>query len=336
MGEKNPATDESQVPAGVASAGRAYHQKRNVKIIVDSTADYAPGVARQLGVEVIPFTYVTPEGEKTDDMWEHTDPHEFYEHMRKNPDEHYTTVAVTPGRYLEYFERAAEEGLPTIYLGLTEGLSSAINNARTAAEMVREKHPDFAIYVLDTKVDSAAGELLAIEVVRLAANGMSAKELYEWASDARNFIHGYFTLDSFDALAAGGRIPPAAATVGGKLDIKPELSYDLNGALTLRGMCRGRKKALRAIMQDFRENYANDPSLPLAIVSSDADKDADWLEKEVRKEKGCEDVAIIRSTVSPILGTHVGPGMVALVFWGTDRRDKISLTDRIARKVKKD
>ncbi len=336
MGEKNPATDESQVPAGVASAGRAYHQKRNVKIIVDSTADYAPGVARQLGVEVIPFTYVTPEGEKTDDMWEHTDPHEFYEHMRKNPDEHYTTVAVTPGRYLEYFERAAEEGLPTIYLGLTEGLSSAINNARTAAEMVREKHPDFEIYVLDTKVDSAAGELLAIEVVRLAANGMSAKELYEWASDARNFIHGYFTLDSFDALAAGGRIPPAAATVGGKLDIKPELSYDLNGALTLRGMCRGRKKALRAIMQDFRENYANDPSLPLAIVSSDADKDADWLEKEVRKEKGCEDVAIIRSTVSPILGTHVGPGMVALVFWGTDRREKISLTDRIARKVKKD
>ena len=336
MGEKNPATDESQVPACVASAGRAYHQKRNVKIIVDSTADYAPGVARQLGVEVIPFTYVTPEGEKTDDMWEHTDPHEFYEHMRKNPDEHYTTVAVTPGRYLEYFERAAEEGLPTIYLGLTEGLSSAINNARTAAEMVREKHPDFEIYVLDTKVDSAAGELLAIEVVRLAANGMSAKELYEWASDARNFIHGYFTLDSFDALAAGGRIPPAAATVGGKLDIKPELSYDLNGALTLRGMCRGRKKALRAIMQDFRENYANDPSLPLAIVSSDADKDADWLEKEVRKEKGCEDVAIIRSTVSPILGTHVGPGMVALVFWGTDRRDKISLTDRIARKVKKD
>ena len=334
MGEKNPATDESQVPAGVASGGRAYHQKRNVKIIVDSTADYAPGVARQLGVEVIPFTYVTPEGEKTDDMWENTDPHEFYEHMRKNPDEHYTTVAVTPGRYLEYFERAAEEGLPTIYLGLTEGLSSAINNARTAAEMVREKHPDFEIYVLDTKVDSAAGELLAIEVVRLAANGMSAKELYEWALDARNFIHGYFTLDSFDALAAGGRIPPAAATVGGKLDIKPELSYDLNGALTLRGMCRGRKKAMRAILQDFRENYANDTSLPLAIVSSDADKDADWLEKEVRKVKGCEDVAIIRSTVSPILGTHVGPGMVALVFWGTDRREKISLTDRIARKVK--
>ena len=322
-------------PVDVRSVGRAYHQKRQVKIIVDSTADYALGVAEQLGVEVIPFTYVGPDGEHVDDLWATSDPHEFYEGMRKNPHVRYTTSAVTPGRYLEVFERAAEEGLPTIYMGLTAGLSSSIYAAEQAAQMVRDSHPDFEIYVLDTRCDSAAGELLAIEVVRQASNGLSAEELYAWASDARYFVQGYFTLDSFDALAAGGRIPPAAANVGGKLDIKPELSYDLNGALTLRGMCRGRKKALRAIIQDFRENYAHDSSLPLAIVSTDAEKDADWLEREVRKEKGCEDVTVIRSQVSPILGSHVGPGMVALVFWGTDRREKVSLTDRIARKVKK-
>ena len=322
-------------PVDVRSVGRAYHQKRQVKIIVDSTADYAPGVAEQLGVEVIPFPYVGPDGEHVDDLWATSDPHEFYEGMRKNPHVRYTTSAVTPGRYLEVFERAAEEGLPTIYMGLTAGLSSSIYAAEQAAQMVRDSHPDFEIYVLDTRCDSAAGELLAIEVVRQASNGLSAEELYAWASDARYFVQGYFTLDSFDALAAGGRIPPAAANVGGKLDIKPELSYDLNGALTLRGMCRGRKKALRAIIQDFRENYAHDSSLPLAIVSTDAEKDADWLEREVRKEKGCEDVTVIRSQVSPILGSHVGPGMVALVFWGTDRREKVSLTDRIARKVKK-
>ena len=321
-------------PVDVRSVGRAYHQKRQVKIIVDSTADYAPGVAEQLGVEVIPFTYVGPDGEHVD-LWATSDPHEFYEGMRKNPHVRYTTSAVTPGRYLEVFERAAEEGLPTIYMGLTAGLSSSIYAAEQAAQMVRDSHPDFEIYVLDTRCDSAAGELLAIEVVRQASNGLSAEELYAWASDARYFVQGYFTLDNFDALAAGGRIPPAAANVGGKLDIKPELSYDLNGALTLRGMCRGRKKALRAIIQDFRENYAHDSSLPLAIVSTDAEKDADWLEREVRKEKGCEDVTVIRSQVSPILGSHVGPGMVALVFWGTDRREKVSLTDRIARKVKK-
>ena len=286
-------------------------------------------------MEFIPFTYVTPDGEKEDDLWQTTSSHDFYEVLRKNPELHYSTCAVTPGRYLELFEKAAEDGLPTIYLGLSGGLSSSIHNAEQAAEMVRTSHPDFELYVVDTRCDSAAGELLAIEVVRQATRGLTARELYEWAREARYFIHGYFTLDGFKALAAGGRIPPAAATVGGKLDIKPELSYDTNGALCLRGMCRGRKKALRAVMDDFRENYGHDPSLPLAIVSSDAEKDADWLEKEIRKQEGCGSVTIIRSQVSPILGSHVGPGMVALIFWGSDRRQKTSLTERIASRVRR-
>ncbi len=324
----------AKAPADVVRVGKAYHQATSCKIIVDSTADYAPAVAQQLGVEVIPFHYVDQNGEQVDDMWQTRNAHEFYEYMRKNPTVHFKTQAVTPGAYYEVFERAAKEGKPAIYMGLTAGLSSSIDSARRAADMIREKYPDYELYILDNRCDSAAGELLAIEVVRQASSGMTAREVYEWARDARYFVHGYFTLDNFDALAAGGRIPPAAANVGGKLDIKPELSYDTNGALMLRGMCRGRKKALRAIMQDFRDNYSHDTSLPLAIVSTDAEKDASWLEKEVRKEKGCEDVTIIRSQVSPILGSHVGPGMVALIFWGTDRREKASLTDRIARKVR--
>jgi DegV family protein with EDD domain len=330
----DPKLTMSSAPEDVVSVGRAFHQRRTCRIIVDSSGDFAPEVVHRLGVEFIPFTYVTPEGEVEDDLWESIGPHEFYETLRKNPELHYSTCAITPGRYLEIFEKAAQEGLPTIYLCLTAGLSSSIHNARQAAEMVRENHPDFELYVVDTRCDSAAAELLGIEVTRQATRGLTARELYEWAREARYFIHGYFTLDGFSALAAGGRIPPAAATVGGKLDIKPELSYDTNGALSLCGMCRGRKKALRAILQDFRDNYGHDPSLPLAIVSADAEKDANWLEKEVRKQEGCSQVTIIRSQVSPILGSHVGPGMVALVFWGTDRREKLSFTDKLARKVR--
>ena len=329
--------DSQQVKeqAGAKSVGRSYHKERKVEIIVDSTADFAPGLSERLGVEVIPFSCITPEGEKFDDMWQSQSSHDFYETMRQNPKVHYSTCAVSPGRYYEVFERYAKAGKPTLYMGLAEGLSSSINNARQAQAMIEEAYPDFELRVLDMHVDSAAGMLLALEVARLAEQDLSIDELVVWAEDAANFIHGYFTLDNFDALAAGGRIPPAAAHIGGKLDIKPELSFDNTGALTLRGMCRGRKKALRAILQDFRENYAHDPSLPLAIVSSDAEKDADWLEKEIRKEKGCEGITIIRSQLSPILGSHTGPDMVALCFWGVDRRDKVSLTDRIARKVRR-
>lgn len=322
--------------AGAEGAGQTYHKSRNVSIIVDSTADWAKGVPERLGVEVLPFSYISEEGEFADDGWQRITAHDFYQDMRDNPEKRLTTAAITPGKYYECFERYAKIGTPTLYLCLTEGLSSSINNARQAKEMIAESYPDFELEVLDNKVDSAAGMLLAIEVVRLAERGMELQDLVAWAKDAANFIHGYFTLDSFDALAKGGRIPPAAANIGGKLDIKPELSFDVSGSLTLRKMCRGRKKALRAILDDFRQNYAHDTSLPLAIVSSDAEKDADWLEKEIRKEKGLEALTIIRSQVSPILGVHVGPGMVALCFWGTDRRESLSLTDRIAKRVRRE
>lgn len=326
----------AQASQEAARLGRAYHATSNVNIIVDSCADFSPEVVRALGVEVVSFPFVMSDGEHLDDFWQTISAHDFYERMRQG--ETVTTSAVTPGRYLEVFEAAAEKGTPTVYLAFPRGLSSSVDAARQAADMVREAHPDFEIYVVDNLCPSAAAELLALEAVRQAANGLTAAELVKWAEEARYYVHGYFTLDSFDALARGGRIPPAAAQVGGKLDIKPELSYDLNGSLSLRGMCRGRKKALRAILSDFKANYlgeaGGDGKLPVGIVSSDAEKDARWLAEQLRKEPGCEDLPIIFSSVSPVIGAHVGPGMVALVFWGRDRREALSLTDRLARRVR--
>lgn len=321
--------------AALNSYVKAYQKRLGVTIVADTAADFNPAVAHQLGIEVLPFHFVGPDGEHVDDMWQSQTPHDFYEFMRKNPDARFRTMAITPGTYMEIFEKLwCERKQPIIYLGLTGGLSSSIESAEQGAELVREKYPEAEIYVLDNLCPSAAAELLAIEVVRQAANGLTAPELVAWAKDARYFIQGYFTLDSFQWLAAGGRIPPAAAQVGGKLDVKPELSYDLNGSLTLKGMCRGRKKALRAILQEFKDNYAHDTSLPIGIMDADAPKDAEWLEKEIRKMDGCEDITVIHSSISPVIGSHVGPGMVAMVFWGSDRREKLSLTDRIARKVR--
>ena len=307
--------------ATVAEAGASYRRDGQCRVIVDSCADFAPEVARALGVEVIHFPFVMEDGEHADDLWHSM-----------------TTSAVTPGHYLEAFERCAASGVPAVYLAFTRGLSSSVDAARQAAEMVREAHPGYEIYVVDNLCPSAAAELLAIEAVRQVGNGLTAAELVEWVEEARYYIQGYFTLDSFDALARGGRIPPAAAQVGGKLDIKPELSYDINGALTLRGMCRGRKKALRAILADFKENYIGTDGvvthMPIGIVDADAEKDARWLEDQLRKEPGCQDIPIIHSSVSPVIGAHVGPGMVAVVFWGKDRREALSFTDRIARRVR--
>lgn len=323
----------TQLAREAAATYRAHGQCR---IIVDSCADFAPDVVRALGVEVISFPYVMAGEEHFDDLWNSISVHDFYELMRKG--ERVTTSAVTPGHYFYVFERMAASGVPAVYLAFTRGLSSSIDIARQAAQMVCERHPGYELYVVDNLCPSAAAELLAIEAVRQVGNGLTARELVVWAEEARYYIQGYFTLDSFDALARGGRIPPAAAQLGGKLDIKPELSYDLNGALTLRGMCRGRKKALRAILADFKENYIDSEGvsshMPIAIVSGDAQKDALWLADQIHKEPGCADIPIIFSSVSPVIGAHTGPGMVACIFWGKDRRESLSFTDKLAYKVR--
>ena len=188
--------------------------------------------------------------------------------------------------------------------------------------------------MVDNSLPCSCGELLAIEAVRQRAAGLSAKQLAQWANEAKTCVHGYFTLDNLDALAAGGRIPPAAAQLSSKLDIKPELSFDLSGSLTLLGVNRGRKKALKSLVKSFKENYVQDPIMPIAIMSTDAEKDADWLEAAIRKEDGCSDITVIRGSVGPSIGSHVGPGMVGVAFWGINRADKISLSDRIAKRVR--
>lgn len=302
------------------------------RIVIDTCADLTPEVAATLDVDILGFPYILDGEEFTDDIWTSITPKEFYDKLRAGSKA--STSAVSLGTYMEFFEKCAQEGTPTVYLCFTSALSSSYNSACQAADQVRADHPDFELYVVDNALPCSCGMLLALEAVRQRSAGLTAKQLADWANEAKTYVHGYFTLESLDSLAAGGRIPPAAASLSAKLDIKPELSFDLTGALSLIGVNRGRKKALKSLMKSFKENYASDPSLPMVIVSSDAEKDADWLEGAVRKEPGCEDLTILRGSVGPTIGAHVGPGMVAIIFWGQSRTEKISLTDRIANRVR--
>lgn len=311
-----------------ASSGHA----DRYRIVVDTCADLTPEIAATLDVDILGFPYMLDGVEHTDDIWTSITPKQFYDKIRSGV--HASTSAISLGRYLEFFTECAEEGTPTVYLCFTSALSASYDFACQAADQVRAEHPDFKLFVVDNALPCACGELLALEAVRQRSAGLSIEELVAWANKAKTCVHGYFTLDSLDSLAAGGRIPPAAAQLSSKLDIKPSLSFDLAGSLTLTGVNRGRKKALKALIKAFKDNYIPDPTLPITIVSADSEKDADWVENAVRKEEGCANATIIRGAVGPTIGAHVGPGMVALIFWGRDRAEKASLTDRIAKKVR--
>ena len=162
---------------------------------------------------------------------------------------------------------------------------------------------------------------------------MSATEMRDWALEAQYYVNVYFMVEDLECLHRGGRIPSSVAVVGSKLDVKPIITIPADGTLSVKGVARGRKKGLKQLAQLYFENADKATAQPyICVGNSDCEKDMKKLE-DLIKDDGIEPI-FIEGTIGPVIGSHVGPGMVSLVFWGRDKREQISVADRIARKVR--
>lgn len=305
-------------------------KKRKCNLIIDSCCDLPADLVASYGVDLIRFTYTMSDGEHLDDLGVTLSHHDFYERMRKG--EEPTTTQVPVAELSENFRVALESGLPTVYLSFPAALSGSYDTASLLAENMLKEYPGAELYVVDTKLPSAAAGLLIMEAMRQLDAGLTAKELALWAEEARYYVNGFFTLADLESLRRGGRIPDMAAVAGAKLDIKPLLTYDLDGRLTFKGVARGRKKAIKQLLQCYFERQAESTLSTVLVCSGDAVKEqksiAEAILKEVKKP-----VNLWQTQIGAVVGSHVGPGMLAIVFWGPDRRKNVSLTDRIAQRV---
>jgi len=305
------------------------NRDRKCNLIIDSCCDLPADLVDSFDVELIKFTFSMSDGEHYDDLGVTMTSHEFYERMRKG--EEPKTTQVPYSQLIESFERAAKNGVPTVYLAFTSGLSGTYEAAVVAAREIKESFPDFELYVVDTKLPSAAEGLLVMEAVRQVDRGLTAKEIVAWAEEARYYVNGFFTMPDLESLRRGGRIPDMAAIAGAKLDIKPIVSYDIDGRLCLHGVARGRKKSIKQLLQLFQDRYQGSDTT-MFVVSADAIKEQKELAEDVLRVTN-NNVVLLQTQIGPVIGSHVGPGMIAVVFWGSDRRKNVSLSDRIANAV---
>lgn len=160
-----------------------------------------------------------------------------------------------------------------------------------------------------------------LEALRQRESGLTAEEMVAWAEEARYFVQTLFMVDDLDALHRGGRIPASVAFAGSKLDLKPLLNFDTNGKLSLAGASHGRKKGLKQLASFYEKAHA------------DSEKDADRVCELLAKQD--DSITVIKHNIGATIGSHVGAGMVSISFWGTDRREALSVADKIARKVRK-
>jgi DegV family protein with EDD domain len=305
-------------------------RNRKCHLIIDSCCDLPADLVASYDVDVIRFTYVMSDGDHLDDMGVTLSHHDFYELMRKGEEPKTTQVPIR--ELQEAFEKSMSHDVPTVYLSFTAALSGSYDAALLVREGLLQTYPNAEMYVVDTKLPSAAEGLLVMEAVRQMDRGLSARELAAWAEEARYYVNGYFTMPDLESLRRGGRIPDVAAVAGAKLDIKPLLTYDLDGQLIFHSVARGRKKSIRQLLQIYKDRQQNSLNNTVIVASADALKEQTSLAAEVLKVSS-DKITLWQTQIGTVIGSHVGPGMIAIAFWGPDRRRRLSLSDRIANRI---
>ncbi len=292
-------------------------------LLTDSCCDLTQGYLDAHDVGVLHFTYAEagkPDGglSGVDDLFQSRTAHEFYEAIRNGAEP--MTSQPSPGEFERAFRAALATGRPTVYISLSSGISGCYEGAcAVAARLKEEMGPDIPLYVVDSRLGSTAQTLLVVEAIRRRDMGYTGSQLAAWAEEARHFVHLVFMVDDLHALRRGGRIPAGVATVGSLLDVKPLLSIGVDGKLTMAGMARGRKKAMRKFVELFKKKHdCGDNADVVTLGNADCVEDMRALRGLLHAEN--PSVEIVETSIGPTIGCHVGPGMLSCVFWGPDRR----------------
>ncbi len=285
-------------------------------LVVDSCSDLTPEIAESLGVEEIHFPFHLGDEDREDDFGR-TLPHKaFFQAMRDGDQP--STAQIPRPVFEAVFRAAAEQGRSVVYLGFSSGLSATFDSAFLSRQAVLAYYPDADIRLVDTYSASIAEGLFVYEAARHLAQGWDADMLVEWAERERLNVNGFFTLESLESLRRGGRISDAAAAAGAMLDIRPILTFDREGKLVLKRSVRGRKKSL-SVLADIVAERGNGLVTGgiIAVGHADAPEDAARVRDVLVERFAPSEVLMLE--IGPVIGAHVGPGMVAVSFWGQER-----------------
>lgn len=240
---------------------------------------------------------------------------DFYTHQRNG--EFASTSQITPFAYREQFIPVLEAGEDILYLCFSSGLSDTIQAARTCAAELMEEYPDRRILVIDT-LDAAVGQgLLVCDAMKLYADGMGIDEVAAWAEERKHKVCHWFTVDMFDHLLHGGRVSATSAKLGGMLNIKPFLHLAANGKLEVMGKPRGRKTAMRRLLEKIKEGWRPDLGKTVLIGHGDCPEAAESLKAQILAE--FPDADVIIEYIDPVIGAHTGPDIMALIYYGDNR-----------------
>lgn len=284
-------------------------------ITTDSNSDVRPEFIAENNLTIIPQYYAFGDTVYGDEL--NMEPHEFYETMRNG--ELPKSMANNPAVIRERFEKILKEGKDILHIAFSSALSGSCNNVVMTANELLEEYPDRKIMVFDS-LNASLGEGVSVyRGVELWKEGKSMQEVFDILSEEREHVNVSFTVNDLYHLQRGGRVSKTTAVVGSLVNIKPILTVTSSGELKSDGTVRGRKKSLKTLVTRMEasldlEHYGKDRLV--CVLHGDCIEEAQNVAGMVR-ELGFTNIII--NDVSPSIGTHAGPGVVGLVFYGKQR-----------------
>lgn len=291
---------------------------RDYTIVTDTTCDLPQNYYEKNNVTVITLTYML-DGIEYDGTFENSlKPALFYEKLRGGIMA--KTAAVSPETMTRVFTNVLEQGNDLLYVAFSSGLSSTYQSACIARDELAEKYPDQKILCVDSLCASLGEGLLLDLVLRKAKEGTSVEELAAYAKEIRLHVCHYFTVDDLNHLYRGGRVSKTTALFGTMLGIKPVMHVDENGHLIPIGKVRGRRQSLDALVSKMGTKIEGCDNPYVFISHGDCIDDAKYVAAQVKDKYGIKTEII--GTIGPVIGSHSGPGTVALFFVGRNRAEK--------------
>lgn len=282
-------------------------------IVSDATLDLPYSIIEEYGISVIPmgvdindvaYNYHPDEKELSIE--------EFYERLKADANTH--TTQITPAVFTEHLKDILDKKQDVLYIGFSSGLSSTYSAAQLAVDELSSEYPDRKIYCIDSRCASIGEGLLVLHAALLKKNGMDIDELKTWVEEHKYNSRHWFTVRDLFHLKRGGRVTSLEAVVGTALRIRPILSTDEEGKLVVVSKIRGSKAEMEYLISRMITEGNDLASQTVIVGHADNLEQAKILEKQIRSKDIVKDVIIAQ--IGPIIGSHTGPGMLALVYMG--------------------
>ena len=283
---------------------------RKFTLATASTIDAHKSWLDERNIPMISYTFELNEQVYIDDCMEDTK-RTLYSEMRKGNQPR--TSQITVYTYYEFFRSLIEKDRNVLFMDMDRALSSSYFNSLKAAEQIREDYPESNLYIMDTRCVTAGLAMLVAKSADLADEGKTMEEVIAWVEENRLKISHRFVVDDLEWLRKGGRLSNSSAFIGSLLSIKPLIHVDDEGKLVAYAKVRGRKKALRTLLENSEADMGNPSETDVIIAHADCYEDAKAFAESVR-EKYPDLKSINIMELGPVIGCHVGPGLIAMVY----------------------